>query len=373
MVIVPKLVIKLGKGVFVANGSRKRGAEEIDDIQTKKKPKVKQDQSVTPHCSVLLESAMEHRFGWVFYEPVDPVKLNLPDYFSVVSEPMDFKTIERKIEKNAYGTVDGFANDVRLIFSNAMLYNPPENLVHKMAKELKEFFEAVFLDKTRSETQALSPVSTLDPTVEKTRKNATTKQRLVKKLNHGPVGTHLTLKRCSKLANVGCDRENGAPNFDAGHCGSCCMVTTDSSLQFRSTTGKDLDLETGSASSSITADCMAKRNSGSQHTSKPNPHPDGSVISVNEDDGRCLCSSQPRTSISPDPQGKTTAIGVSLSPKRALRAELLKSRYADTILKARKVLGHTSKTDPKNKQQEKEELERMQHKEKPRIEAKVAV
>lgn len=30
-----------------------------------------------------------HKHGWIFLEPVDPVKLQLHDYFEVIKNPMD--------------------------------------------------------------------------------------------------------------------------------------------------------------------------------------------------------------------------------------------------------------------------------------------
>ncbi|XP_059664691.1 transcription factor GTE9-like [Cornus florida] len=78
--------------------------------------------------------------GGFFNQPVDPQKLKIPDYFSIISEPMDLGTIKSKLEKNVYFSIDEFVSDVRLTFSNAMLYKPPKNAVHVMAKELNDIF-----------------------------------------------------------------------------------------------------------------------------------------------------------------------------------------------------------------------------------------
>jgi hypothetical protein len=84
---------------------------------------------------------MVHPAGWVFNKPVDPVALNIPDYFSIISIPMDLGTVKSKLGKNCYASIKEFADDIRLTFSNAMLYNPPTNNVHKMAEELNGIFE----------------------------------------------------------------------------------------------------------------------------------------------------------------------------------------------------------------------------------------
>jgi len=92
-------------------------------------------------CEVLLKRLMTHQYGWVFNTPVDVVKLNLPDYFSIIKRPMDLGTVKSKIGAGAYAGPLEFADDVRLTFSNAMTYNPPGNDVHLMADTLSKFFE----------------------------------------------------------------------------------------------------------------------------------------------------------------------------------------------------------------------------------------
>ncbi|XP_045803462.1 transcription factor GTE10-like isoform X1 [Trifolium pratense] len=92
-------------------------------------------------CENLLNRLMSHQYGWVFNAPVDIVKLNIPDYFTVIKHPMDLGTVKSKLTSGKYSSPIDFAADVRLTFSNAMTYNPPGNDVHGIAATLSKAFE----------------------------------------------------------------------------------------------------------------------------------------------------------------------------------------------------------------------------------------
>ncbi|XVE80040.1 hypothetical protein DITRI_Ditri14bG0107000 [Diplodiscus trichospermus] len=92
-------------------------------------------------CSELLGKLMKHKFGWVFNKPVDVKGLGLHDYYSIVKHPMDLGTVKTRLNKNWYKSPREFAEDVRLTFSNAMLYNPKGQDVHIMAETLSGIFE----------------------------------------------------------------------------------------------------------------------------------------------------------------------------------------------------------------------------------------
>ncbi|XP_022734676.1 transcription factor GTE4-like isoform X2 [Durio zibethinus] len=91
-------------------------------------------------CSNLLGKLMKHKFGWVFNKPVDVKGLGLHDYYSIVKHPMDLGTVKTRLNKNWYKSPREFAEDVRLTFSNAMLYNPKGQDVHIMADTLSGIF-----------------------------------------------------------------------------------------------------------------------------------------------------------------------------------------------------------------------------------------
>ncbi|KAL8471103.1 hypothetical protein ACS0TY_028705 [Phlomoides rotata] len=97
--------------------------------------------AVFKQCEGLLKKLMSQGFSWVFNTPVDTVKLNLPDYFDIIKNPMDLGTIKSKLSSGKYSTPLEFLADVRLTFTNAKTYNPSGSDVHVMADNLSQFFE----------------------------------------------------------------------------------------------------------------------------------------------------------------------------------------------------------------------------------------
>ena len=88
-----------------------------------------------------------------FLHPVDPVALNIPHYPNIVKHPMDFQTIDRKLNSSnpqkpdpnpnnpRYLTSDEFVADVRLMFTNALLFNGPDHAVTQMGKRVEAIFD----------------------------------------------------------------------------------------------------------------------------------------------------------------------------------------------------------------------------------------
>ncbi|KAJ9353919.1 putative transcription regulator BDF1 [Paecilomyces variotii] len=77
-----------------------------------------------------------------FYkEPVDPIKLNIPNYPLIITRPMDLGTIERKLKNNEYETPEAVADDVRLMAQNALVFNGPDHIVAQEGQRLKASFE----------------------------------------------------------------------------------------------------------------------------------------------------------------------------------------------------------------------------------------
>lgn len=54
---------------------------------------------------------------------VKPSKKDYPDYYKVILEPVDLKTIEHNIKAETYATEEAMMDDMRLMFRNARHYN----------------------------------------------------------------------------------------------------------------------------------------------------------------------------------------------------------------------------------------------------------
>nr|XP_027238905.1 nucleosome-remodeling factor subunit NURF301-like [Penaeus vannamei] len=96
------------------------------------------------------KSLIQHKNAWPFLEPVDPSEV--PDYYKVVKEPMDLKTVESRVEAQSYQQLAQFIGDVMLCFDNCRLYNPPNSSFCSCAATLETFF----CQKLRSLKQRLS-------------------------------------------------------------------------------------------------------------------------------------------------------------------------------------------------------------------------
>ena len=75
-------------------------------------------------CHQLLKPLLRMPDAHYFLHPVDWRTLNIPDYPTIVKDPMDLGTIEGKLSNGTYLSVDDFVRDVRLVFHNCRLYNP---------------------------------------------------------------------------------------------------------------------------------------------------------------------------------------------------------------------------------------------------------
>ncbi|EKV04889.1 Bromodomain [Penicillium digitatum] len=77
-----------------------------------------------------------------FYkEPVDAVKMNIPQYHSIITHPMDLGTMERKLKNNQYSSPKAVADDFALMVNNTTIFNGADHLVTQEGIKLKATFE----------------------------------------------------------------------------------------------------------------------------------------------------------------------------------------------------------------------------------------
>ncbi|KAG7590337.1 Bromodomain [Arabidopsis suecica] len=92
----------------------------------------------------------------VYSDPADPEEL--PDYYEIIKNPMDFSTLRKKLESGAYTTLEQFEQDVFLICTNAMEYNSADTVYFRQARAMLELAKKDF-GNLRQESDGEEPVS----------------------------------------------------------------------------------------------------------------------------------------------------------------------------------------------------------------------
>ncbi|XP_037653843.1 protein polybromo-1 isoform X1 [Choloepus didactylus] len=69
-----------------------------------------------------------------------PSKVQYPDYYAIIKEPIDLKTIAQRIQNGSYKSIHAMAKDVDLLAKNAKTYNEPGSQVFKDANSIKKIF-----------------------------------------------------------------------------------------------------------------------------------------------------------------------------------------------------------------------------------------
>lgn len=113
----------------------------------------------------------------LFKHPVS--KIEVPDYYDVVKNPMSWDIIDAKLDRHEYWDLSAFKNDVELVLSNAILYNKPGTPFYKTAQRMQTGIQPILADLSSTlslysqvvtavpDSQALDkPMGNLEPPLE---------------------------------------------------------------------------------------------------------------------------------------------------------------------------------------------------------------
>ncbi|CAI6334561.1 unnamed protein product [Periconia digitata] len=84
-----------------------------------------------------LYQIQNHQSAWPFLKPVD--KDEVPDYYNVITSPMDLTTMEERLENGAYMEPKDLVDDLKLIYTNCKKYNEPTTVYAKCAVKLEKY------------------------------------------------------------------------------------------------------------------------------------------------------------------------------------------------------------------------------------------
>ncbi|CAB1438369.1 unnamed protein product [Pleuronectes platessa] len=89
---------------------------------------------------VVIKALLKHHFSWPFRQPVDAVKLSLPDYYTIIRNPMDLGTIMKRLQNKYYWEAHECIKDFNTMFTNCYMYNRPGDDIVVMAEILEKLF-----------------------------------------------------------------------------------------------------------------------------------------------------------------------------------------------------------------------------------------
>ncbi|CDY48139.1 BnaCnng15810D [Brassica napus] len=301
--------------------------------------------SLMKECQTLVDRLWSHKLGFPFRIPVDPVLLNIPDYFTVIKHPMDLGTIRSRLRNGEYSSPLDFAADVRLTFSNSMAYNPPGNQYHKMARDLSTLL-SVFSDCFNSTLQPSKGDMLIDEDVD------------IIGGNDPPVSSHpphkidkdAACRNNERSSSSSSSRDSGSSSSDSDSCSSSRSETdftkasNPTSTEDKKEPGVDINGEKIVVNDSLNELCQVEHDVGEKSAAIDAVH----VI----------------------PEEETAPCERQDSPGKRQRAALLKNRFADTIMKAReKTLTKGEKGDPEKLRIEREKFEKRLREENLRLQA----
>ncbi|XP_027008457.1 bromodomain-containing protein 3a isoform X2 [Tachysurus fulvidraco] len=107
--------------------------------------------------NVVVKTLWRHQFAWPFYQPVDAIKLGLPDYHKIIKNPMDMGTIKKRLENVYYWSASECMQDFNTMFTNCYIYNKPTDDIVLMAQALEKIFLQKVALMPQDEVELLPP------------------------------------------------------------------------------------------------------------------------------------------------------------------------------------------------------------------------
>ena len=104
---------------------------------------VQQKLTLKQDLLALVKRVEEQQFAWPFREPVDTSEV--PDYLDVIAEPIDLRTIEKRIQNsNHYKSRHMLLADLQLMVDNCKTYNEDGSTYTQCAEALEHFVHQLF-------------------------------------------------------------------------------------------------------------------------------------------------------------------------------------------------------------------------------------
>ncbi|KAF9531853.1 hypothetical protein CPB83DRAFT_785561 [Crepidotus variabilis] len=108
-------------------------------------PKPRKPVHATPinerKCKEVLKTLLKLPESVIFRQPVDPINDGCPTYYDEISHPMDFGTMNTRLDAGKYTSMEDFKRDVELVLNNCRKFNRPEDYPTTCANAVEKVFK----------------------------------------------------------------------------------------------------------------------------------------------------------------------------------------------------------------------------------------
>lgn len=91
--------------------------------------------------NIMTKYLCRYKTAMPFLKPVNCVFLKIPDYYRVITNPMDMLTIKRRMLCLWYSSAEECLEDFRLMFNNCYKFNSCDSYVYNAGKRLEEYLD----------------------------------------------------------------------------------------------------------------------------------------------------------------------------------------------------------------------------------------
>ena len=138
-------------------------------------------------CLKLINDLSKMPITAPFRAPVDPIRDNAPRYLEIITHPMDFGTMKKKLARNDYLSVKEFIADIQLICDNAKKYNGETSMFVLIGDDVMSFVNRQLSEKANStEEEWYKQLSKVTANLNEHMKSAPTEISLVSALEEPP-------------------------------------------------------------------------------------------------------------------------------------------------------------------------------------------
>ncbi|KAI0203020.1 hypothetical protein F4808DRAFT_50022 [Astrocystis sublimbata] len=109
-----------------------------DYLKGSRKKKLDPEQRFFDMVLEEIKKARHYSINQWFLTAVDPVALNIPNYFKIIKKPMDLATMTERNNAGDYKTTKDVEKDMKLIVHNSEIFNGAEHEVTNQARQLEQ-------------------------------------------------------------------------------------------------------------------------------------------------------------------------------------------------------------------------------------------